>query len=514
MTTNKKTYPLFISLIVALGGFLLGFDSALISGVVPYVRDFFGLSEIALGWAVSAVLLGSIMGTLVSGILSNKYGRKYTLLLTAILFTISAITSAIAVEFWFFIIARLIGGIGIGIAILVAPVYIAEIAPAKKRGKLVSINQLNIVIGISVSFFSNRLLFSLIENDTVWRWMLGVETLPAILYFFLLLIIPESPRWLVQKGRNEEALKIMTRIWGSSLAESGMKEISESLKDKNKLNLRQTLQALFSGNLKYFLLIGIALGMLQQFSGINSVFYYAPEIFEKTGASRDSALLQAIIIGLSNLVFTILAMNVIDNFGRKKLLIIGTIGMVVAHFTIGITFKNAEYALSGKTISKFEKTISAESLEKVHQMEGKTFDSRNSFITKLTTSLSEEELNQNKLEILKSSVVLPGLIVLIAIIIFVASFAISLGPVMWVILSEIFPNHVRGIGISIAGFFNGCISFLVTFLFPWLLDKIGEGNTFFLFSAFMLGTLFFVLKYIPETKGKSLEEIEKSIVNA
>lgn len=509
---QKSSYTLMISAIVALGGFLLGFDSALISGVIPFIRDYFQLTEIALGWSVSAVLLGAMIGNLLAGPLSNQIGRKKSLLITAVLFAISALTSATAQEFWFFIIARMLGGFGIGIAILVAPVYIAEIAPPAKRGRLVSINQLNIVIGISLSFFSNRLLYELIDTDTVWRWMLGVEALPALLYFILLWIIPESPRWLVQQGRIPEAEAIMRKVGGEEFARVGMDEIRESLKDKERMPLTKVIGSLFAGKIKYFLLIGITLGMLQQFTGINSIFYYSPEIFEKAGSARDSALMQAIIIGLTNLVFTIVAMNMIDKFGRRKLLLVGAIGMALAHLTIGTTFKTAEYTISDETMVFFEESFDPGSAQKLSSLKGTVYESRKEFLAGLEGTLTPEELQSYKLDILKKSVVLPGLIVLIAIIIFVASFAVSIGPVMWVLLSEIFPNHVRGMAISLAGFFNGSISFLVTFLFPWLLDSIGEANTFFMFSGFMIGTFVFVKFFIPETKGKSLEEIEKSIV--
>jgi len=510
---QKGSYTILISVIVALGGFLLGFDSALISGVVPFIRDYFELTEIALGWSVSAVLLGSVVGMIPAGHLSNIIGRKKSLIITAILFAISAFTSAIAQDFWFFIIARMIGGFGIGIAILVAPMYIAEIAPPKKRGRLVSINQLNIVIGITISFFSNRLIYNYVDHDIAWRWMLGVETFPALIYFFSLFIVPESPRWLVMQGRNEEARNCMRRIGGDEFVEQGMAEIQESLKNKQKISLGRMINELFSGSVKYFMIIGIVLGMLQQFTGINSIFYYAPEIFEKTGTSRDSALLQAIIIGLTNLIFTIFAMKYIDKWGRRKLLLIGAVGMALAHGVIGMTFKSANYEISDNNMVIFRQNFeNKQVVDKLEKMKEKTYDSRKDFIKALDQRFTVAELNDYKLDILKKSVVLPGIIVLIAIIVFVSSFALSIGPVMWVLLSEIFPNHLRGIAISIAGFFNGMVSFLITFLFPWLLDSIGEANTFFIFAGFMVGTFFFVKIFIPETKEKSLEEIERSIV--
>jgi MFS family permease len=507
----KNNYALIISGIVALGGFLLGFDSALISGVIPFIRDYFVLNEIELGWSVSSVLFGSVVGTLFAGPVSLILGRKKSLLLTAALFTISAITSALATELWFFIVARMIGGFGIGMAILIAPVYIAEISPASKRGRLVSINQLMIVIGISLSFFSNRIIYDLIDSDIAWRWMLGIETFPAILYFFFLLTVPESPRWLILKGRDAEAEKVMRKIGDEKFVVEGMAEIRASLESKKDLPLKQLLGQLFTGNIRYFLVIGIILGMLQQFTGINSIFYYAPEIFEKAGNARDNALMQAIIIGLVNLVFTIIAMGYVDKAGRRKLLLIGATGMAIAHLTLAFTFRNATYEISEDTIKYV--SVNAPGIEKdLAEHTNIRFNSKKEFVNFLEEQVPEDLLAKSKLDILKKSIELPGILVLSAIILFVAAFAISIGPVMWVLLSEIFPNHVRGLAISVAGFFNGIVSFLVTLLFPWLLDSIGESTTFFIFSGFMIFTFIFVKTMIPETKGKSLEEIEKSIV--
>lgn len=510
---QKKTYTLFISIIVALGGFLLGFDSALISGAVPFIRDYFELTELQLGWAASAVILGAIFGNIAAGPLSNAYGRKKILLITAFLFTVSAITSATATVFWFFIVARILGGIGVGMAILIAPVYISEIAPPGKRGKLVSINQLNIVIGISLSFFSNRLIYEVINNENAWRWMLGVETLPALLFLIMLVVIPESPRWLFLKGKAKKAEDVIRNTSGAEKVEATMREIKSSLSSNKELTLSQGIANLLHGKLLFFLLIGIGIGMLQQFSGINSIYYYAPEIFEKAGASRDSALLQSIVIGVTSLVFTILAMRLIDRIGRKPLLIIGSAGMFIAHLILGITFSNADYKISNDTVNEIE-MHSENGIEILKPMEGISYPTREAFLNALQENLTPAQYDDLQLTLLKKAIKLNTIVVLAAIILFVSSFSMSIGPVMWVFLSEIYPNHVRGVAISITGFFNSIISFSVTLLFPRSLEVIGEAGTFYIFAALMLLTVIYAIKLIPETKGKSLEEIEFSITKS
>ena len=435
----SKWYTIRIAMTVAMGGFLLGFDSALISGVVPFIKDIFELNEIMLGWSVSSMLFAVLFGNLSAGYLSDLFGRKKVLFVAALLFTISAVGSATASIFWVFIFARMIGGIAIGLAILIAPMYIAEVSPADKRGKLVSINQLMIVIGISLAYFSNYFLLNIGEAN--WRWMLGVETFPAMLYFFFLFFVPESPRWLTSKGKDENALSILTKINGSVIALKILGEIKESIKSTKKPKLSE----LFVKRFRFVLFIGITLGILQQITGINAVFYYAPVIFEKTGIGRDAAFVQAIFVGLTNLTFTLVAMWLIDKLGRKPLLLIGAIGIMLSHSLLAYAFY---------------------------------LDNLGSYL------------------------------VLIAVLGFIASFAISLGPVMWVMFSEIFPNKYRGLAISAAGFFNGVCSFLVTLIFPWELEKIGPVNTFLIYVGFAILTIIFVVLFVPETKNKTLEELE------
>ncbi len=333
MKEDKKGSVILISLIVALGGFLMGFDASVISGVVKFIELDFGLTKIELGWAVSSLTLTATLAMMIAGPLSDKYGRKRLLSFAAILYAISAIASALAPSFVFLVVARMIGGFGVGASLIIAPMYIAEISPPKMRGRMVSFNQLNIVLGISVAFFTNYLILKLGESNAEWanslkfgeynwRWMLGLELLPAILYFFALFIVPRSPRWLIMHGKDDEALQTMEKAVGKAEAIEDLAAIKLSIRaDANKE--KASLKDIFKPALKAVLLIGVVLAILQQITGINSVFFYAPMIFEQSGIGTDAAFSQAIYVGLTNLIFTVVAIGLIDKIGRKPLLIIG-----------------------------------------------------------------------------------------------------------------------------------------------------------------------------------------------
>ncbi len=440
----NRGFTNLIAMVVAIGGFLLGFDSAVISGAIPFITDFFLLNELQTGWAVSCLILGSIAGNSLAGPLSDEWGRRKILMITAVLFLISAISSALANTFWFFIVARIIGGVGVGGALLIAPVYIAEVSPPNLRGQLVSFNQLNIVIGISLAYFSNYFLLQLDDNN--WRWMLGIEAIPALLYFLFLFFVPDSPRWLIQKDFNDKAFNVMKKVGGSDYAHHEMNEITESVSKEKIEGLKTQLRDFFSGKMKFIIFIALTLGFFQQITGINAVLYYAPTIFKKTGIGTDAAFIQAAIVGLTNLSFTVLAMALIDKIGRKPLLLAGCAGMTISLFIL-------------------------------------TYFAHYQSFT--------------------------GYGVLVAILGYVASFAVSLGPVLWVILSEIFPNRFRGLGISIAGLWASIISFSVTLLFPWEIEYLGKSITFLIYALLALLAFLFVFFIMPETKGKSLEQLEK-----
>ena len=446
-----------IALVAALGGFLLGFDATVISGAVPFIRDYFGLGgasgSLALGWAVSSLGWGAMAGNLATGVLSDRYGRRSVLLLTAVLFFGSSLLAAAAHSFPTFILARVLGGLAVGAAILVAPMYIAEIAPADRRGLLVSINQLMIVIGISASFFSNDLILTVGAGS--WRWMLGVEAIPALVFLVLLVTVPESPRWLLARGRRQEALAVLRAVRGHE-AEQELEDIQLAV----PMGRTRSWSALFGSRMRFVMVFAAGLAFFQQITGINAVLYYLPTIFTQASGWRTSAshlaFHQAAAVGLVNLAMTLVAMRWIDRLGRKPLLIVGTGGMAAALLAISWAFR-ASSATAGVSVTH-------------------------------------------------------PVVVLIAIVAFVACFAISLGPVTWVMVAEIFPNEQRALAISIVGFWNSLVSATVTLVFPWEIAHWGASGTFLGYGTLSVAALVFVLLLGPETRGKTLEEIERAFL--
>jgi len=459
--TQSTRHLTTTSLIVALGGFLMGFDVSVISGVVRFVEDEFALGPLQLGWVVSSLSLTAAAGMLASGPLSDRLGRRPVLQIAAVLFAVSAIASAVAPGYISLVIARMIGGLGVGAALIVAPMYIAEMAPPESRGRFVSFNQLNIVVGISAAFFSNYLILTLGDSgaawaqtlrlgDWNWRWMLGIETLPAVAYLLALSLVPESPRWLAMRGRDAEATEILGRVAGSR-AVAVLREVKESIAAEARLG-QASWRVLLHPSLRLVMAIGIVVGILQQITGINAVFFYAPMIFERSGIGTNAAFMQAALVGLVNLVFTLVAMAMIDRFGRRPLLGFGLAGIAACMLLLAWAFSSG--------------------------------DGNN-----------------------------PRLI-LFGILGFVASFAVSLGPVMWVLFSELFPNRARGIAISFVGLVNSATAFLVTLIFPWQLQSLGSAKTFLIYGLFALAGLAFVMRVLPETKGRSLEELETMLLRS
>lgn len=516
---SQLKYTLKISLIVALGGFLMGFDASVISGVVKFIEPEFNLSKLQLGWAVSSLTLTSTLGMILAGPLSTKYGRKPILKITAGLYAISAIGSALAPDFTTLVVARMIGGLGVGASLIIAPMYIAEISPPKLRGRMVSFNQLNIVIGISVAFFTNYLILKLGQSGSglaerlmmdvhQWRWMLGLELLPAIAFWGFLFLVPESPRWLIIRGREQEALSILKRVSSEAQAQNDIKAVKESMnRDRNKS--KAPVKALFKPALRLVLTIGIGVAILQQITGINSVFFYAPMIFEQSGIGTDASFSQAILVGLTNLVFTILAILFIDRFGRKVLLIFGLSGIAVSMFLLSYGFGSATYTIDADDLGELPPHIEVPMLE---PLIGVTYDSDVQFKQAIKDTFGQDEAVNVESDLIKLAISMSPLLILIGIIGFVASFAISIGPVMWVLFSELFPNSVRGIAISFTGFINSGVSFFVQLVFPWELSVLGSANTFLIYGVFAAAGLIFVIMLIPETKNKSLEDLESILV--
>jgi len=438
-----KAYVILVSVVAALGGLLFGFDTAVISGTLNFIQPYFGLSEAGLGWTVSSLLFGCIVGVSIAGKMGDKFGRKKVLMLAAALFFISAVGSATSTSLANFVAARLIGGLAVGVASILSPMYIAEVAPAQYRGRLVSLNQLAIVTGILVAFFTNYLLVDTGENN--WRYMLLVMAAPAVLLFFSLFIVPESPRWLVAKNKDDKALKVLVKTIGETDARLRLNEIKQTLINQDEASYRDLL----APNVRPILWVGVILAVFQQITGINTIMYYAPKIFAQIGQSNDLALLQTIAIGATNLIFTIVAMLFIDRFGRKFLILIGSFGMTVM--------------LAGLSLIYYFEVIS-------------------------------------------------GVIVLVFVLGYIAFFAASLGPALWVVTSEIFPNRLRSKGMSVALVSLWIAATVVAIVFPIMLEALNGATTFMIFAMICLVNLWYVWKYVPETKGKTLEELEKELI--
>jgi SP family arabinose:H+ symporter-like MFS transporter len=517
---KEKSSVVLTALFVALGGFLMGFDASVISGVVKFIEPEFNLSKIELGWAVASLSLAATVGMIFAGPMSDRFGRTIVLKASALFYAFSAFLAALAPSFIVLVAARMIAGLGVGASLILAPMYIAEIAPSDKRGKLVSFNQLNIVIGISVAFFTNYLIVHLSKSDAswveslklkeyIWRWMLGIEFFPATIYFFLLLFIPQSPRWLVMKGRYDEALKVMKKFDEDENAEKVIHEIKENVLKETAPKQKTPVRDLFLPAMRLVLTIGIVIAVLQQITGINSVFFYAPMIFEQSGIGTDAAFIQAILVGVTNVVFTIVAMVLIDRLGRKPLLIAGISIIVLSMFLLAYGFNSARYQLTDESVSKLPAEIDKVQLA---PMMNKSYKSDTEFKNEVKIVMGEELEKKYESEFISASITMNPALILIGILGFVAAFAVSLGPVMWVLFSELFPNAIRGTAISFVGFINSAISFLVQLVFPWELATLGSSGTFLLYGIFALIGLAFIWKLLPETKGRSLEELEAILV--
>ena len=449
-------YLTLICLVASLGGLLFGFDTAVISGTISLVEFLYGLSKLEVGWFTSSALVGCILGALFAGSLGDRYGRRPVLVLAGILFLVSGVGSAIPPTFGFLILARLVCGIGVGLASVLSPMYISEFAPPHIRGRLVALYQFSIVTGILLAYLSNWLLQSWSVHHAgaydaagllnkilvteVWRSMFGMEIIPAILFLILLAFVPESPRWLIQQGFEERGKSILQKISGLGTAKRELEEIKESLRQK-----KGRLKDLFNPGLRTALMVGVGLSVFGQLTGVNAVIYYGPLILEQAGLQFGNALQFQIILGLINLVFTLLAMLVIDKLGRRPLLIGGMMVVVVSLLLAGILFS------AGRP---------------------------------------------------------DGTLIVVVLGVYIAAIAFSICAVIWVLTPEVFPNAVRGRAMSLATFSNWLTNALAAYLFPWYVATFGMHTGFYTFAGICLVATLFFWKFVPETKGKSLEQIE------
>ncbi len=505
---NKQT--IFIAFIVSLGGFLFGFDAGIISGVMEYAAPFFELNEVQNGWVTSCPTFVAMFAMLVSGKISDIVGRKPILILVAFLYALSALWSAYATSFLTLCIARGIGGFAFGAALILAPTYIAEISNAKNRGKLVSIQQLNIVLGFFAAFLSN-LLFNnwyksgtdLLSDENVWRWMLGIELLPAVFYFACLFFVPRSPRWLFARGRVEQGKQVLVRLHGKTIAANEAREIQNSLSEQENKD-KASIAELFKPSLRFILLVGIVIGILQQATGINAIYFYANSIFKQTGIGVDASFFSGVLLSFTSVVFTVIAMATIDKFGRRPLLLVGIAGITISLLTCAYGFHEATYQLTPEKIAKLEEVDH----ELLAPIANTVFETDVEFKNKMKELLGKQVYAKQEGAILEVATEINAILVLIGVLVFVACFAFSLGPVMWVMLSELYPNRIRGLAIGCIGFINSFTAWVVTQVFPWELSNFGNSTSFLIFGLIALVGFMLLFKILPETKGKTLEQIE------
>ncbi len=455
-TRYDLRYVIMISAVAALGGLLFGYDWVVIGGAKPFFEKYFRLtSEAQVGWANSCALLGCLMGALASGGFSDRFGRKKGLILAALLFAVSSVLTGWAPGFGWFVAWRIMGGVAIGMASGISPMYIAEVSPAPWRGRLVAMNQLTIVVGVLAAQIVNWSIAEPVPDDATaemirlswngqygWRWMFTAVAAPSVVFLFSALLVPESPRWLAMKGREQAALRTLSRIGGEGYGREALKEIRATASAGPRAGVRWG--ELFASPLRKVLVIGVVLAVLQQWSGINVIFNYAEEIYRGAGYGVSQVLVNIVITGAINLAFTLVAMEMVDRLGRRALLLLGLAGIAFSHLLIG-----AAYWL---------------------ELRG-----------------------------------LPVLLVLAAI----GCYAMSLAPVTWVLIAEIFPNRIRGVAISIAVSALWIACFALTFTFPVLNAALGAAGTFWLYAGICVAGFFFVLRMVPETKNKTLEEIER-----
>jgi len=433
------------SMVVALGGFLFGFDTAVISGAEKSIQEFWQLSVFEHGLTISIALIGTVIGSMLGSKPSDRFGRKNTLYFVAIAYLLSSIGTAVADNWYIFLVFRFLGGLGVGTSSVTAPIYISEVSPADRRGRLVGLFQFNVVLGILISYLSNYLISQL--GETSWRWMLGVQAFPSLIFLILIRFIPESPRWLIlKKQATEKALEIL-RIINPLNCDQELISIQNSSLDSE--GNRHKKESIFSGNYSKPIALAMLFAFFNQVSGINAIIYYAPRIFEMAGLGAHSSLLSTVGIGMVNFIFTLLAINIIDRVGRKLLMLIGSVGLICSLLLVAFTFYSGHFN---------------------------------------------------------------GFAIPVYMMVFIAFFAFSQGAVIWVFISEIFPNQVRAQGQTLGSSTHWVMAAIIAFSFPYFAETLGGATTFFFFASMMVLQLIFVWRWMPETKGKSLEQIETSII--
>ena len=518
---NKFTKNAFIyALIVALGSFVFGLDAVLISGGFKFITQEFNLTANQVGLIGSAPGIGVLIALPLTAFSANKLGRKLTLQIIAIFYIVSAVGSALAPSFislyWF----RFLGGLAFS-SVTLASMYIGEIAPAEQRGKLVSTLQINMGIGFTAAYLINYWILqkmgsdlqwvtdlNLVENG--WRYMLGIEIIPAVIWFFLLFIIPKSPAWLVYKGKIDDAKRSLAKVYPEDQVEVQVQQMAESVENSEASgsSTLSQLKEIFSNKMRIVLIIAFTLAVVQQFTGMNAVMIYAPTMFEQLGLGTDAAFSSTIWIGVIGLVATLISLFLIDKFGRRPIVLGGLTLIIISIATVSYGFKQATYEVTEDAIVKMK---DIPNIEKLNVLVGNQFTSDIEFKNALTEILGVESARDNSGVIFKETAHMNALLILLSILTFIAAFNFSIGPIMWVLLSEIFPISNRGVAIPLFALISSTVSALVQYLFPLEMEIFGAATTFVIYAVIVLVGLIILYKYLLETKGLSLEEIQEKL---
>lgn len=509
--------------IVTIGGFVFGLDAAVISGTLRYVAAEFMLDDMQLGNVVSAPALGVLLALVITGAVCESIGRKKTLIMIAMLYVVSAIASALAPSYEALVAARFLGGLAFT-SLSLASMYIGEIAPAKQRGKLVSMNQIMIVIGLTFAYFSNYWLLEATETganwiieygvaDNLWRWMLGMEIVPALVWCLLLFIIPESPRWLVSKGKLEDAKLALAKLMPAEQIEAEIQAIAASFKNSKVQTggIQQKFKALLDPRVRLAMIVGLMFAIVQPSTGVNPILFYAPMVFEQTGIGTNAAFAQTIIIGLVSFVFTALAILLVDKVGRRPLVNGGLVASILCLLLCVIAFNQASYTLEQQDVSKLVAAHSQLDESAMQSLVGQTFNDDKSFKAGVADVVGLETVRILESQFIQAAVTINSTLVLIGIVGFIAAFHISIGPIMWVVFSEIVPTHVRGVAIPMFALVCSTISYFMQKFFPWLLNAFGAADVFLSYMLSGIIGLILLYRYLPETKNKSIEEVEKLV---
>jgi len=502
-----------------MGGFIFGLDAALISGAFKFITVEFDLNE----WQIGALGFGPGIGVLIALPLaawsSNKYGRKATLKVIAAMYLISALGSAFAPSFIMLFSARLLGGLAFS-SITLAAMYIGEIAPAEWRGKLVSMTQINIVFGLTAAYFINYWLLQSVNSDAewattlglkeyTWRWMLGIEILPALIWFGLLYMVPRSPAWLIYQGKDQEARLTLAKVVPDNEIEEHVADMKRSVEESNQdRSVGSQMKEIFSKKMTIVTIVAFTMAIVQQSTGINAVLTYAPTVMEQLGLGEQAAFQQAIWIGLVSILFTVLSLVLIDKLGRRPMMIWGLVWVILSLGICSYGFGSAKYKVTKEAISEMK---DIPNIDKLSTLVGKQFNTDIEFKEAVKEVMGEVSARDNSSLFLQKSAVLNATLILLGILSFIAAFHFSVGPIMWVLLSEIFPISVRGIAIPFFALLSSTISALTQFFFPWQLANMGASTIFLFYGGIVFIGLMILYKFLPETKNMTIEEIQAKL---